>query len=89
MKSHAEKIAVDTIISQVNVLWENAEFYKDIHGEEKYKAMIVNLLNQLPGVPNPARMESSTQGSSTPHSRKGMEVMTFPDDDEHSLLDDE
>ena len=51
MKSHAEKIAVDMIISQVNVLHENIEFYKEIHqGEVKYKLMIANLLNQLPGV---------------------------------------
>ena len=46
MKSHAENIAIDTIISQVNVLWENSELYKEIHGEERYKTKIVNLLKQ-------------------------------------------
>ncbi len=35
MKSHAAKVAVDTIILQVNVMRENAEFYKKIHGEHK------------------------------------------------------
>jgi hypothetical protein len=45
--------------------------------------MIVNLLNQLPGVPKPAETKSSTQASSTPHSSKAMEVdmMDFADED--------
>jgi hypothetical protein len=83
MQSHAKKIAVDTIISQVNVLQENTEFYMEFHGKERYKLMIVNLLNQLPGVPKPAETESSTQESSTPRSCKGMEVdlMDFADED--------
>jgi hypothetical protein len=72
MQLHAEKIAVDTIISQVNILRENAKFYKEFNGKERYKSMIVNLLNQLPGVPKLAKMESSTQESSTPRSHKGM-----------------
>jgi hypothetical protein len=33
MRSHAEKLAVDNIISQVNVLWKNAELYKEMHGD--------------------------------------------------------
>jgi hypothetical protein len=73
MQSHAEKIAVDSIISQVNVLRENVEFYNEFHGEERYKSMIVNLLNQLPGVPKTAGTVSSGQ-SSTPASRRGIEV---------------
>jgi hypothetical protein len=91
MQSHAEKIAVDTIISHVNVLRENAEFYKEFHGEERYKSMIVYLLNQLPGVPKPAETDSSTQESSTPRSRKGMEVdlTDFADEDIRSLSAEE
>jgi hypothetical protein len=45
MKSHSEKIAVDTIIVQVNLLRENHAFYQEVHGEERYRAMVVNLLN--------------------------------------------
>jgi hypothetical protein len=91
MQLHAEKIAVDAIISQVNVLWENAEFYKEFHGKERYKLMILNLLNQLPGVPKPAETKSSTQESSTPHSCKGMEVdlTDFADEDIRLLLAEE
>jgi hypothetical protein len=73
MQSHAEKIAVDGITLQVNVLRENVEFYKEFHGEERYKLMIANLLNQLPGVPKTAGTVSSRQ-LSTPASRWGMEV---------------
>ena len=70
---HAEKLAVDNIISQVNVLGENAELYKEMHSEDRFKLMIVNLLNQLPGVPKNAGTVSSGQ-LSTPASRRGMEV---------------
>ena len=88
MKSHAENIAIDTIISQVNVLWENSEFYKEIHGEERYKTMIINLLNQLPGIPNLAMMDSLTQESSTARgSWRGVEL-TIPGDDKISISDD-
>jgi hypothetical protein len=53
--------------------------------------MIFNLLNQLPGVPKPAKMESSTQESSTPCSCKGMEVdlMDFVNEDICLLLAEE
>ena len=73
MQSHAEKLKVDNIISQVNVLGENAELYKEMHSEDRFKLMIVNLLNQLPGVPKNAGTVSSGQ-LSTPASRRGMEV---------------
>jgi hypothetical protein len=58
MQLHMEKIAVDSIFSQINVLRENAEFYKQFHGEERYESMIVNLLNQLPGVPKAGTVSS-------------------------------
>ncbi len=90
----ARRLAVDTIISQVNVMRENAEFYKKIHGEHKYKLMIVNLLNQLPGVPMSAGTESLTEQSSTPTGRRGMEVDVTTDlgdllEDDDSLLNDD
>jgi hypothetical protein len=85
MQLHVEKIAVDSIISQVNILRENTEFYKEFHGEERYKLTIVNLLNQLPGVPKTAGTVSSVQ-LSTPVSCRGMEVdlMKYGDGDNHS-----
>jgi hypothetical protein len=94
MKSHAAKVAVDMIILQVNVMRENAEFYKKIHGEHKFKLMIVNLLNQLPGVPRSAGMESLTEQLSTPTGRRGMEVdittdLGDPLKDYNSLLKDD
>jgi hypothetical protein len=73
MQSHADKIAVNRIILQVNILRENAEFYKELHGEERYKSMIVNLLNQLPGLPKTAGTVNPRQ-LSTPVSPWGMEV---------------
>ena len=84
MKSHAEKIAVDAIVSQVNLLRENQAFYEEIHGENQYRMMIVNLLNKLPGIPTPAIPESVSQEdessarSARGSSRNGMEV-TIPD----------
>ena len=88
MRSHAEKLAVDNIniISQVNVLWENVELYKKMHGEDRFKLMIVNLLNQLPGVLKNAGTVSSGQ-LSTPASRRGMEADLTRDGNKDNLSD--
>jgi hypothetical protein len=77
--SHSNCKAVELVI----LIEAGTQFYKEFHGEERYKSMIVNLLNQLPGVPKPAETESSTQRSSTPRSPKGMEVdlTDFADED--------
>ncbi len=94
MKSHSEKIAVDTTVTQVNLLRENQAFYQEVHREEKYRGMIVNLLNKLPGVPAPEVPESvSQEGASLAcrapgSSRQGMEV-TILGEDNFSLSDDE
>ena len=80
MKNNSEKIAVDTIVAQVNLLCENQAFYQEVHGEEKYRVMIVNLLNKLPGMPAPAVPKSVFQeGATSAHrapgsSWNGMEV---------------
>ena len=84
MQLHAEKLKVDNITSQVNILWENVELYKEIHGEDRFKSMIVNLLNQLPGVPNNAGTVSSRQ-TSTPASCQVMEVDLAGDGNEDDL----
>ena len=90
MRSHSKKIAINTIIAHVNLLRENQAFYQEVHGEEKYRAMIVNRLNKLPGIPAPAVPESvSQEGESLVRrapgsSRKGMEV-TIPGEDNFSL----
>ena len=94
MRSHSEKITINTIVAQVNLLRENQAFYQEVHGEEKYRAMIVNHLNKLPGVPAPAVPESvSQEGESLVRrapgsSRKGMEV-TIPGEDNFSLSAEE
>ena len=49
MQSFTEKIAVDSIIAQINVMRDNKEEYILIYGEEKNKNFIANLLRQLPG----------------------------------------
>ncbi|MFM8621860.1 MAG: hypothetical protein ACKOB3_00530 [Holophagaceae bacterium] len=81
MKSYASKTATDMIVTQVNLMRENAEIFKSIHGESEYNSMIVNLLCQLPGVNRSAgtnrtvETESSTQQASTPTGCcRGMEV---------------
>ena len=73
-KARVEGMKSHTIILQVNAFRENAEFYKRIYGEQQYESLIVNLLHQLPGVPTRSTAESSTQASSTPTGRRGMEV---------------
>jgi len=80
MKSYASKTATDMIVTQVNLMRENAEIFKSIHGESEYNSMIVNLLCQLPGVNRNAgtnrtvETESSTQQASTLTGCRGMEV---------------
>ena len=96
MKSYASKTAMDMIVTQVNLMRENAEIFKSIHGESEYNTMISNLLCQLPGVNRSTgtnmtvETESSTQQSSTPTGRRGMEVditmgMATELDDDNSL----
>ena len=46
MQLQAEKIAVESIILQVNVMKENADLFKSMHGVDKYKSMIVNLFSK-------------------------------------------
>ena len=60
------------------------ELYKEMNGEDRFKSMIVNLLNQLPGVPKNAGTVSSGQ-LSTPASRRGMEVNLTGDGNEDDL----
>jgi hypothetical protein len=84
MQLHVEKLKVDNIIAQVNVPRENTELYKEIHGENRFKSMNLNLLNQLPGVPNSAGTVSSGQ-TSTLASCRGMEVDLTRDGDEEDL----
>ena len=84
MQLHVEKLKVDNIIAQVNVPRENTELYKEIHGENRFKSMNLNLLNQLPGVPNSAGTVSSGQNS-TLASCRGMEVDLTRDGDEEDL----
>jgi hypothetical protein len=81
MRSHSKKIAINTIIAHVSLLRENQAFYQEVHGEEKYRAMIVNRLNKLPGIPAPAVPESVSQEGESSVRRARLRFLaktTFP-----------
>jgi hypothetical protein len=63
MKSYASKTAMDMIVTQVNLMRENAEIFKSVHGESKYNTMISNLLCQLPGVNRSVGRSAGTESS--------------------------
>ena len=50
MRSQVEKNIVDSIVSQINVMRDNADIYKAVFGEEKYCEKITQLMNKLPGL---------------------------------------
>jgi len=50
MRSQVEKNKIDSIVSQINVMRDNAEIYKSMFGEDKYREKIGNLMNKLPGL---------------------------------------
>ena len=52
MRSQVEKNIVDLIVSQINVMRDNADIYKAMFGEEKYREKIAQLMNKLPGLGN-------------------------------------
>lgn len=47
MQAQAEKLAIDTIQTKIQLLRENADVYRSIHGEQKYNEMIVALINKM------------------------------------------
>ena len=50
MRSQVEKNIMDSIVSQINVMCDNAEIYKSMVGEDKYREKIGHLMNKLPGL---------------------------------------
>jgi hypothetical protein len=50
MRSQVEKNIVDSIVSQINVMRDNADIYKAMFGEEKYCEKIAQLMNKMPGM---------------------------------------
>ena len=50
MRSQVEKNIVDSIVSQINVMRDNADIYKAMFGEEKYREKIAQLMNKMPGM---------------------------------------
>ena len=54
MRFQADKIAMNTIITQIKVMHENTDVYKATMGEAKYNKQLVALINKMPGMtPNP------------------------------------
>jgi hypothetical protein len=49
MKAQAEKIAIDTIQTKIQLLRENANVYRSVHGEQCYNKMLVALINKMTG----------------------------------------
>ena len=52
MQAHAETIMVDTIITQIKNLKENADVYKSVHGEKTYNELLVSLISKMTGTMN-------------------------------------
>ena len=50
MRLQVEKNIVESIVSQINVMRDNADIYKAMFGEEKYREKIAQLMNKLPGL---------------------------------------
>ena len=50
MRSQVDKNIVDSIVSQIGVMRDNADIYKAMFGEEKYRKKIAQLMNKLPGL---------------------------------------
>jgi hypothetical protein len=50
MRSQVEKNIVEAIVSQINVMRDNAEIYIAMFGEEKYREKVGQLMNKLPGL---------------------------------------
>lgn len=57
MRSQVEKNNVDSIIAQINVMRDNEQVYKAVHGELKYQENIVKLMDKLPGMGGNAEVE--------------------------------
>ena len=49
-RSQVEKNIVESIVSQINVMRDNADIYKAMFGEEKYREKIAQLMNKMPGM---------------------------------------
>ena len=62
MCSQVEKNIVESIVSQINVMRDNADIYKAMFGEEKYREKIAQLMNKLPGLGEVNVREKETVG---------------------------
>jgi hypothetical protein len=49
MQAQAEKISIETIQTKLELLRENADVYKSMHGEGSYNKMVVDLINKRTG----------------------------------------
>ena len=47
MKAQAEQIAINTIQTKIKLLWENADVYIAIHGQQGYNEMLAGLVNRM------------------------------------------
>ena len=61
MRLQVDKYIVEAIVSQINVMRDNAEIYIAMFGEEKYREKIGQLMNKLPGLSDSAGNEVQVQ----------------------------
>ena len=61
MRSQVDKNIVEAIVSQINVMRDNAEIYIAMFGEDKYREKVGQLLNKLPGLGDSAGNEVQVQ----------------------------
>ena len=61
MRSQVDKNIVEAIVSQINVMRDNAEIYIAMFGEEKYREKVGQLMNKLPGLGDNAGNEVQVQ----------------------------
>ena len=61
MRSQVEKNIMEAIVSQINVMRNNAEIYIAMFGEEKYREKVGQLMNKLPGLGDSAGNEVQVQ----------------------------
>ena len=61
MRSQVEKNQVEAIISQINVMRDNAQVYQAVHGEMQYQKKIVQLMDKLPGMGGNVNVETNEE----------------------------
>jgi hypothetical protein len=49
IQAQAGKINLDTVQTHIQKIWENAEVYKSVHGDQGYNELMVSLISKMTG----------------------------------------